>query len=66
MVCVLLDPVLVRLYGPTLGNVHLRASADDSHLLGEVVRVLNRARAAGSQGFYLEKIRVFKAGNVFA
>jgi hypothetical protein len=46
--------------------MRLRASADDSHLLGEVVRVLNRARAAGSQGFYLEKIRVFKAGNVFA
>ena len=29
---------------------------------GEAVCALNRVRAAGSQGFYLEKIRVFKAG----
>jgi len=40
--------------------------AGGSRFLGEAVCALNRVHAAGSQGFYLEKIRVFKAGNAFA
>ena len=63
---VLLDPAPVRFRGPILGYSDLPIVADGSHLLGEVVCALNRVRTACSQGFYLEKIRVFKAGNVFA
>ena len=60
MVCVLLDPVLVRSYGSFLGYMRLRVSADDSHHLGEAVCALNRAPRRVAEAFTLKKLECSK------